>query len=335
MVYQLMLNQEDAMILAKVCEFYARIRMGQFNEILWSTLDCSMPSDYGARKEAAQRFLFEARKHIYPELHGIGHSYGIDSFVDADKAYDVYQAIRYAFGDDRTPFSYYEVPKFKSSSSVPGAYELYLTAEHAEIVKNACAFYTHIHMGLLTEVIRYTLDMSVHTNHYQEIYDNAIACLEEARYQLFVNMPKYGPCDISKFPKAMSSMHIYQKIEDCMNGVLSSEDLPKCNKWTLEEEAPKKRHYSFRCIGILFICKPTETSKHFFEWEEKLRNKLGEKMVKSAFTNKSIRTPFCFIDFLDDESDYSKAGYKYIYKIDDAAGNKIAMDVAIGKKIDN
>lgn len=108
------LTEEQARIVSVACEFYARIRMGQFKEIALRTLDLSIPcDDYCERRDHAERLLLEARKELYPELHGVGHSYGIGKFEDADKAFDVHQVIRHAMGDERVPFSYHELPVCK------------------------------------------------------------------------------------------------------------------------------------------------------------------------------------------------------------------------------
>lgn len=86
--------------------------MGQFKEIIWYFLDMKLPpEDYCERRDEAEQLLLKARESIYPDLHGIGHSYGIGKFEDADKVYDVHQVIRYARGHWREPFSYYPVPK--------------------------------------------------------------------------------------------------------------------------------------------------------------------------------------------------------------------------------
>ena len=109
---KLTLTEEQARVVATACEFFARIQMGQFNEIIWHTLDVRNGSDdYCDRRDNAQRLLFEARKYLLPELHGIGHSYGIGKFEDADTAFDVYQVIRPFLGDKRQPFSFNELPK--------------------------------------------------------------------------------------------------------------------------------------------------------------------------------------------------------------------------------
>lgn len=103
---ELHLTTEQANVVAQACEFFARIKMGQFDEITFLCLSHSLSGDdYCSRRELAEKSLLEARKVIYPELHGIGHSYGIGKFVDADRAFDVYQVLRYALGDPRKPFS--------------------------------------------------------------------------------------------------------------------------------------------------------------------------------------------------------------------------------------
>lgn len=111
---RLTLTEEQAKIVSTACEFYARVRMGQFDRIIDHTLDLSIPCDnYCDRRDEAEKLLLEARKQLYPELHGIGHSYGIGKFEDADLAYDVHQVLRNQFGDDRPPFSYHELPECK------------------------------------------------------------------------------------------------------------------------------------------------------------------------------------------------------------------------------
>lgn len=108
----IVVSDAQAKLISGVCELYARVRMGQFKEIIWYFLDMKLPSeDYCERRDEAEQLLLNARESIYPDLHGIGHSYGIGKFEDADKVYDVHQAIRYARGHWREPFSYYPVPK--------------------------------------------------------------------------------------------------------------------------------------------------------------------------------------------------------------------------------
>ena len=106
---ELHLTKEQAETVSKACEFFARIKMGQFDEIPLLCLSHELPGgEYYNRKTDAEKSLLEARKFIYPELHGFGHSYGIGKFTDVDRAFDVYQVLRYALGDPRTPFSFDE-----------------------------------------------------------------------------------------------------------------------------------------------------------------------------------------------------------------------------------
>lgn len=107
---KLTLTDEQARAVSTACEVYARIRMGQFKEIVWQCLDLSKP-DFCERQDTAEAFLMSARCSIYPDLTGWGHSYGIGKFKDADQAFDVYQVLRKLWGDEREPFSYYPLPK--------------------------------------------------------------------------------------------------------------------------------------------------------------------------------------------------------------------------------
>lgn len=105
---ELTLTTEQARVVAQACEFFARIKMGQFDEIPHLLLANVTGDEFCRRREATEKLLLEVRKYIYPDLFGIGHSYGLGKFQDADRAFDVYQVLRYALGDPRTPFSFDE-----------------------------------------------------------------------------------------------------------------------------------------------------------------------------------------------------------------------------------
>lgn len=110
---KLTLTDEQANNLAVACEFYARMRYGQFGELVDKCLKLRIPAEgYCERHDKAEDLLLDVRKQIYPDLlRDKGHSYGYGKFKDADMAFDVYQVIRYTFDDDRPPFSYYDLPK--------------------------------------------------------------------------------------------------------------------------------------------------------------------------------------------------------------------------------
>lgn len=103
------LSKEQADLVRKACEFYARVRIGQFGEIIFHCMDVDTDNNYFERRERAEEFLLAARNSIYPDLHGAGHSYGMGKFQDADMAFDVHQVIRKElYGNE--PFSYNPLP---------------------------------------------------------------------------------------------------------------------------------------------------------------------------------------------------------------------------------
>lgn len=104
--YKLTLSEAQAKVVAKACEFYARIGYGQYSEILWNFMDLKNDDDV-ERRDEAERLLFEARAQIYPNLgKQRGASYGIGRNDEWDRSYDVYQVLRYAFEkkNDKLPF---------------------------------------------------------------------------------------------------------------------------------------------------------------------------------------------------------------------------------------
>lgn len=100
------MSENQAKIVSRACEFYSRVRMGQFEEIIWTLMQESVgEASFCERRDLAKECLLRAREHIYPELRSAGHSYGMGDFEDADTAYDVYMVLRRLFGDTREPFS--------------------------------------------------------------------------------------------------------------------------------------------------------------------------------------------------------------------------------------
>ena len=95
--YVLHMDAETAAIVALACEFYSRIKMGQFEEIRHLTVWPNGKNDptFSERLQKCEDALAEAQKAAYPELGGMGASYGVGCFRDADTAWNVYQAVRY------------------------------------------------------------------------------------------------------------------------------------------------------------------------------------------------------------------------------------------------
>lgn len=95
--YVLSLDTDQLRAVARACEFYARVMNGQFEEIAYEVMlrnirDC----DHCSRRDAMEDLLFQARRYAFPDLISRGHSYGVGHDVAADRAWNAYQALRYA-----------------------------------------------------------------------------------------------------------------------------------------------------------------------------------------------------------------------------------------------
>lgn len=95
MKYLLDMDEEHAAIVQRALEFYSRMRMGQWQELIWLCLD--MRDDKASEKrDFMETMLLVIRDQCYPELHHtFAHSYGVGNFQDADLAWEVYASIRH------------------------------------------------------------------------------------------------------------------------------------------------------------------------------------------------------------------------------------------------
>lgn len=91
--YTLVLDERQAKLLAKACEFYARVNIGQWNEIFQSCVDLRR-DDYCEVRDAMEPLLLQARQLVWPELQGVGHSFGIGKFEHADIVWEIYEVLR-------------------------------------------------------------------------------------------------------------------------------------------------------------------------------------------------------------------------------------------------
>lgn len=95
--YVLTLTTEQLLTVSKACEFYSRVMMGQFREIAFETMMQSIKhDDFCTRRDMMEDLLIQARQFAFPDLMGPGHSYGIGHNKSADRAWNAYQALRYA-----------------------------------------------------------------------------------------------------------------------------------------------------------------------------------------------------------------------------------------------
>lgn len=164
---QLTLTMNGAAQLSQQCEFYARMHLGQFAELLFHTLDIRKlgSREFCRRRDTAEVLLFEARKYIFPGLGAPGHSYGIGAFDEADLAFDVHQVLRTFFHDNRKPFSYNVLPKaWRCITEGQEIIMLKLEPEHIPVMKNVKEFSEKIESGDYAVIVDFFADPNTTTD---------------------------------------------------------------------------------------------------------------------------------------------------------------------------
>lgn len=102
MKYTLTMDEEQAQMLSKACELYARLKAGQWEELLQLCLEWKDPL-FRNKYDAALIPLLDARKIVYPELHGVGHSYGVGKLGDADLVWELHKVLEHRISWTRHP----------------------------------------------------------------------------------------------------------------------------------------------------------------------------------------------------------------------------------------
>lgn len=92
--YVLEMTDEQAAIAAAAFEFYTRMRLGQFRELVKLVVPYS-DEDWLTKTTDGEDALLEARKILLPDLapHW-GHSYGVYNFPETLDAWQLCQAVR-------------------------------------------------------------------------------------------------------------------------------------------------------------------------------------------------------------------------------------------------
>jgi len=105
------LDEYQAHIVKNATEFYSRVLWGQFGEINNAVNSAQLEKVFHEqgeqamheqfdelieRRDRSEDILKDARQVLFPELHALGH-YGLGYSERTDVAFNVYQAIRYAF----------------------------------------------------------------------------------------------------------------------------------------------------------------------------------------------------------------------------------------------
>lgn len=108
--YELNLTEEEATVVLQAMEFFVRIRIGQWRELIELCLPMTNINDdrsveeYLEKQESIEIFLMAARKIVMPELpkdlHG---SYGVYNHKDTTILWEIYQTLRRTRAFHRNP----------------------------------------------------------------------------------------------------------------------------------------------------------------------------------------------------------------------------------------
>ena len=95
--YLLTMTEEQARCVVAALDLSMRIRLGQWNEIVWSCMELEPDADvdeWCKRRNEAEKILLDARKIVMPELTGAGHSYGVYQMHETERAFNLLKAVR-------------------------------------------------------------------------------------------------------------------------------------------------------------------------------------------------------------------------------------------------
>lgn len=93
--YRLLLTPEQAYIVSRACELYSRLRLGQLHELNDDLLLIQSKDNICERRNTANELLFKLKELYFPQLQGLGHSYGVGHDEYADRSWNVHHALRY------------------------------------------------------------------------------------------------------------------------------------------------------------------------------------------------------------------------------------------------
>ena len=93
--YMLLLNEDQARLVSRACEFYCRLHIGQLDEIRHELLLKETKEKIYERSQEAEALLYRLKRLFFPALCGHGHSYGVGYDSLSDRAWNIYTALRY------------------------------------------------------------------------------------------------------------------------------------------------------------------------------------------------------------------------------------------------
>ncbi len=100
---EFLLSEDEARMFSRMMELYARLRMGQWRELV--DLCVSLTEDrYANIRDTVRPLLVEARQVVYPVLFASdAANYGVSRFDDADYAWELHEVIRYCLALTKHP----------------------------------------------------------------------------------------------------------------------------------------------------------------------------------------------------------------------------------------
>ena len=108
--YQLTMTEKQARTVIAACDFLARIRIGQWKELV----DLCLPYDrenideWCQKRDDAELLIMSVRDKVMPEL-SYNASYGVYKFEETERAINVLKAVRSAIAWHNKPEGGYEV----------------------------------------------------------------------------------------------------------------------------------------------------------------------------------------------------------------------------------
>lgn len=107
--YNLELNEEQARTVLNVLEFYARMAIGQWNEVGRQFLDLK-DDMYVEKTDELKRGMAKLRKIVYPELpEDMSASYGVSAIPKACAAWEILEVLRHSMAWAKHPEGGYTV----------------------------------------------------------------------------------------------------------------------------------------------------------------------------------------------------------------------------------
>lgn len=98
----LKMSMDQAMLVARACEFYMRMRNGQYDELAMEMVINKHLYAQPFDRQAFEEHLYQARKMLFPKLYRNSH-YGIRHDTIGDRAWEMYEVIRHALAWYRHP----------------------------------------------------------------------------------------------------------------------------------------------------------------------------------------------------------------------------------------